>query len=230
MTMQVSRTQINERFREGRAFLSYIKTCESTLVPPVDTEEVKIIRGMFYVNLYAILEYSINHIIEEFLTAVSSLQLKNFEFSLLFLPTAMNAHFKSIADSQSERKWQKRVDFVNAIYNGEDAQIENLVFGPHLQSCTNMTMSSVLSYIGMPSIAISSNPDRHYIDEIVNKRHAIAHGRTSSAVVGANGRSSDLELRFDAVQRSVDLFISQIEDYYNSYDFINSSAKSRFLT
>ena len=42
--MQVSRTQINERFREGRAFLSYIKTCESTLVPPVDTEEVKIIR------------------------------------------------------------------------------------------------------------------------------------------------------------------------------------------
>lgn len=226
--MEVSRVQINERFREARTFLSHIKVCESTSVPPIDTEEVKILRGMFYVNLYGILEQSISIVIEEFLVAVAALKAKNFEFSVLFLPTALNAQFKSIADAQTERKWQKRVDFVNSIFNGEESKIESLLFSPHLQSCSNTTMSSILSYIGMSSAAISSNPDRHYIDEIVNKRHAVAHGRTSPATVGANGRSSDLDIRFDAVQRTVELFISQIETYYNSYGFINDAAKPRF--
>ena len=118
----------------------------------------------------------------------------------------------------------------NAIIGGAEAKIESLVFAPHLQSCNNSTMAAVLSYIGTSSQSIDTNPDRHYIDEIVSKRHQVAHGRTSPANVGASGRSPELELRFSAAERTVELFIAQIEIYFNSYLFLNESARHRFIT
>lgn len=227
--MKVSRVLIGERFREARTFLSFTKQCESLSIPPIDSEEVKILRGMFYVNMYAVIEKSVSYAIEQFLSEVNALGLKNYELSVLFLPVAMNSYFKSIGDAGAEKKWQKRVDFVNAINSGEHAKIESLVFDPHLQSCTNSTIASVLSYIGTSSERIISSPDRHYIDEIVNKRHQIAHGRTSPATIGANGRSAELELRFNAAERTVEIFISQIEEYFNSYSFLNEPSRHRFV-
>lgn len=218
-----------ERFREIRTLLSHIKATESTEVPPIDTEEVKILRGLFYVHLYGALEQSLNEATESFLRAASALGLQNWDLSLRFLPTAMNAQFKGLSDAQSQKKWQKRLAFVNAIYDGHACQIESSVFAPHFQNSEMETIADIASYLGIASDAIKTSPDRFFVDEVVHKRHEVAHGRASPASVGARGRSPDLELRLDGVRRTVDLFVELLEKHFDSYAFLNTPAQTKFL-
>lgn len=218
-----------ERFREIRTLLSHIKAIESADVPPVDTEEVKILRGLFYVHLYGALEQSLNEATESFLRSASALGLQNLDLSLRFLPTAMNAQFKALSEAQSQRKWKKRLDFVDAIYDGRACRIESSVFAPHLQNSEMETIADIASYLGIATDSIINSPDRFYVDEVVQKRHQVAHGRVSPASVGARGRSADLELRLDGVRRTVDLFVELLEKHYESYAFLNTPAQTRFL-
>ncbi|HDR9256636.1 TPA: hypothetical protein QDB21_002569 [Burkholderia vietnamiensis] len=229
MALSIPRVSIDERFREIRTLLSHIKTTESVDVPPVDSEETKILRELFYVHLYGALEQSLNEATESFLKAISALGLKNWDLSLRFLPTAMNSHFKGLADAQTQKKWQKRLDFVDAIYNGDACRIETSVFSPHLQSSETGTIGDVLSYLGISPDTIKSSADRFYVDEVVQKRHQVAHGRATPTSVGARGRSTDLELRLDAVRRTVDLFAELLERHYDSLNFLNAPAQARLL-
>ncbi|MCA7992759.1 hypothetical protein LGM63_19085 [Burkholderia cepacia] len=229
MTLPIPHAAIAERFKEVRSLLSHIKASESTAIPPMDSDDVKILRGLFYVHLYGALEKSLNDIIEIFLQSVSALQLKYWDLSLRFLPTAMNPHFKSLSDSQSQKKWRKRVELVNAIDNGDACRIESSVFSVHLQSSETETLSDITTYLGITSDAIKTSADRYYVDEVANKRHQVAHGRASPATVGAKGRSNDLEIRLDAIRRTVDLFSDLLENHYDALEFLNAPAQARFL-
>lgn len=229
MELNIPRALVVGRFQEVRLLLTCIKQMESVDTPPVDSEEVKILRGLFYVHLYGALEQSLNEAVALFLQAVSALNLRANEFSLRFLPTAMNSQFKSLADTQSNKKWAKRIDFVSAILNGEVCRIENSIFAPHFQSSEISTISDVANYLGMDPTDINSSADRYYVDEVVQKRHQVAHGRAAPSSVGARGRSPDLELRFEAVSRVLELFMAMLEEYFTSLDFVVGEAKQRIL-
>ncbi len=227
MPLKISRVLIDDRLREVRALLSFIKVYESKETPPKDAEEVKIIRGMFYVHLYGALEQSLNDAVTSFLQAVADLGPKNRELALHFLPTAMNSQFKSLSDERTDKKWKRRVDFVNSIQSDEACRIENSVFAIHLQSSSTETLAQVASYLGVSSSPLLLNPDRHYIDEVVAKRHQVAHGRANPSTIGARGRAAELELRLDAVGRTVDLFIGLLENHFQLYAFLNPDGYAR---
>ncbi|EPJ96831.1 MAE_28990/MAE_18760 family HEPN-like nuclease [Pseudomonas sp. CFII68] len=229
MMLDLPRGQIADRFRELRMFLSFIKTQESTDVPPIDPLEVKILRGLYYVQLYGALEQSLNDAAEAFLQALSEFQLCNNDFNLAILPTVMNSHFKSLSEVQGQKRWKKRVDFISAIANGDISKIENTVFSPLFQSSEIEVISNVMSYIGIASDLLRESEDRFYVDEVVQKRHQVAHGRISPAVVGARGRSEDLELRLEAVWRIVELVVSMLEEHFKNLEFLTPEAKIKLI-
>ncbi|WP_397443989.1 MAE_28990/MAE_18760 family HEPN-like nuclease [Pseudomonas chlororaphis] len=227
MGLDLPKGQITDRFREVRMFLSFIKTQESMDVPPVDSIEVKILRGLYYVQLYGALEQSLNDAAESFLQALSELKLCNNDFSLAILPTVMNSHFKSLSEVQGQKRWKKRVDFISAIANGDLSKIENTVFSPLFQSSEVEVISNVMSYIGINSDPLRESEDRFYVDEVVQKRHQVAHGRVSPVIVGSRGRSDDLEFRLEAVWRIVELVIEMLDEHFKSLSFLTQDAKRK---
>lgn len=227
MELNIPRAQVFGRFQEVRLLISCIKQNESVDTPPVDSEEVKILRGLFYVHLYGVFERSLNDAVALFLQSVSSLNLRRKDFSLNFFPVAMNSQFKSLGDDRSKKNWSKRFEFVSAILSDEVCRIENSIFEPHFQSSKISTISEVATYLGMNPDAINASADRYYVDEVVQKRHQVAHGRVSPSALGARGRSPDLELRFEAVSRLIELFMDMLESYFSSLGFVVEEARSR---
>jgi len=200
---------------------------ESTETPPLDSEEVKILRGLFYVHLYGALEQSLNEAVACFLQEIASMNFCAKDFSLGFWPVAMNSHFQGLSAVQSNKKWSKRVEFVSAVLSENPCEIGNAIFSPHFQSSESTTISDVARYLGMNHLPIASSADRYYVDEVVQKRHQVAHGRVNPSLVGARGRSSELEIRFDAVSRIVEMFMSLLEEYYSSLAFLTDEARLR---
>ncbi|NWB51928.1 HEPN domain-containing protein [Pseudomonas sp. F8002] len=227
MGLELPRGKIADRFREVRLFLSFIKTQESMDIPPVDSLEVKMLRGLYYVQLYGALEQSLNDAAEAFLEALTEFEFCNNDFVLAILPTVMNSHFKSLSEVQGQKRWGKRVDFISSISNGDASKIENTVFAPLFQSSEMDVIANVMSYIGIPSAVLRESEDRFYVDEVVQKRHQVAHGRISPVIVGARGRSDDLELRLDAVWRTVDTVVGMLDDHFKSFNFLKPEAKEK---
>lgn len=229
MGLDLPRGQIAERFRKVRILLSFIKSQESTNVPPVDSIEVKILRGLYYVQLYGALEQSLNDAAEAFLQSLSELKLCNNDFSLSILPTVMNSHFKSLSKVQGQKRWKKRVEFISALANGDLSKIENTVFSPLFQSSEIEIISNVMTYVGINSDSLRECEDRFYVDEVVQKRHQVAHGRISPLIVGSRGRSDDLELRLEAVMRIVEMVLGLLDEHFKDLGFLNLDAKEKII-
>jgi len=217
MPLSIDRTGANERFQQVRTLLSFIKTQESNDLPPADNDEVKIFRGLFFVHLYGCFEKSINEAVENYVQKIDSLKVAYCDFSILFLPTALDPVFTSI---EMSGKWEKRIDFFKAIDSNHTCTIRNSIFSDQLTNTWFRNLDRIATYIGASRPFLKNAGDSYYLDEVVEKRNQVAHGRNTPSIVGSSGRSSDLEVRFMAVRRIFDDYCEMLESHYNSLEFI----------
>ena len=81
----------------------------------MDSDEVKILRGLFYVHLYGAFEKSVNDIIQSYLRKVETLGVVKAHAVPQFWPTALDASFKSLQSTQGVGNWKKRAEFISSI-------------------------------------------------------------------------------------------------------------------
>jgi len=225
MDFSIERSNVNERMQQVRDFLTFIKTQESEDTPPLDTNIVKTLRGLFFVHLYAAFEKSVNEGVEQYLQSVGSLNIKYSDIVNVFLPTALDAKFTSL---QSGERWQSRVDFSKMLESEEICLINNSVFSMYLQNTKSKVLENIALYIGISNKYFPNERDSHYLDEVVEKRNQVAHGRNTPITIGASGRAVDLEIRIDAVNRILENFFEILEDNFNSLNFVKIENKATY--
>lgn len=227
MILVIPRINMDSRFQEVRTLVSFIKTQESVMTPPVDSDLVKILRGLFFPHLYGAFEKSINEAVEIFLQAVQGLAVPYCHFAPSFLPTALDPNFQSIYDSVGKRL-AKRIDFVRKMESSDRCVINNAAFSRELQNAWPETLAEVARSIGIILPLKSTSTDLLYLYETVDKRNAVAHGRISPLVVGSSGRTSDLENLLTSVVRVANDFIEMLESHFNQREFVGNPHKATY--
>lgn len=215
MTLALPHKDIDARFQEARNLLSFIKTQESTATPPVDAGYVKSMRGLFYVHLYGAFERSVNDAVSTFIRATVDLNVNIQHIAPQFLPVALDARFKSLQSVQGTGNWKKRLDFVSAMIATSTCSINDALFSEHLQNAWPETLTAVASYLGIGAPTFDA-PDVLAVDEVVDKRNAVAHGRASPAEIGARTQSGTLENRFDSTKAVLSRYMAHIEAGFDS--------------
>lgn len=226
MPISIDRTGANERFQQVRALLSFIKLQESNEVPPVDSDEVKVLRGLFFVHLYGAFEKSVNEAVERYIQKIDDLKVAYVDFSSIFLPTALDSVFTSI---QMGGKWEKRVDFFKILESNDKCGIRNTIFSDQLTNTWFKNLDRIALCVGAARPFLRNVADSHYLDEVVEKRNQVAHGRNTPLHVGSSGRSVDLDVRFMAVRRVFDDYCEMLEVNYNSLEFIKPPNRERYV-
>jgi len=219
MTLSIDRVDIELRFRDVRKLLSYIKNQESRATPPLDSDETKIFRGLFYVHLYGAFEKSINEAVQVYLREVGSLKIATFHTSCRFWPSFLDSDFKSLQSTQGSKNWAKRGKFVDAIESSQTCIISDGLFAEQLQNIWPETLDMVLSYLGL-KVPTWDEASVFSLREVVDKRNQVAHGRTSPLRVGSSGRSDYLEHRFESIYSLLDNFVEYLEQGFASLSYI----------
>lgn len=227
MTFAVDRTDIDSRFRDVRALISLIKRMESEDVPPVDSDEVKILRGLFYVHLYGAFEKSINDIVQAYLRKVESLNIVKAHTSPHFWPTALDASFKSLQSTLGSGNWKKRGEFIFATESNEVCAIADGVFSEQLQNIWPETIDTVFLYLGLGQMDWI-DLDILAVREVVDKRNQVAHGRTAPVRVGNSVRSPGLELRLNSLYLIVSSIADQMEGHIEGLRFIRAEHREGY--
>ena len=142
-------------------------------------------KGLVFVQLYAMYEYSVRSAVQATLLALcdAGVEIQTIRRSLLAL--VLDSHWDSAAHSSRERVWDSRMALIARVDSGElTSTLRNDLFpsdGSHYRIQQLRTIWKIFSVSG-PVVSECRLIGR--IDELVDNRNAISHGRRTPEDVG----------------------------------------------
>jgi len=222
------RGQLIERVQESRQILSLIRRLESNLPLARDEREVVILRGMFYVCLYSVLEFTMQHVVQDAFQFISDKHVPLKCLSNSFYSVALDGEFKSNRDVAEKKIIKKRLELLDKQSSNEVRLINSDLFSMYLQNIDLDTIQLVFKCFCIAEEFSSVSGELLYVSEIKNKRNMIVHGRESAYFVGQSTRSIDLEIRFNAIQTITNFIIDRFEISLQNRDYIAPVFKSSY--
>jgi len=209
------------RFQEVRTLLSYIAAKEST-PPMADSDEITMLRGLFFVHLYAAFEFSVTDAVQGLLQQISQRRIPYAHLEQLFHAVALDGGFAAIADAGPGKKWKARKNLLRLQRSQDPCQINDTAFHRDLQNVWYETLENLFECFCINPPVLPDPRFQGYIDEVVEKRNAVAHGRESPLVVGRM-RTSGLRTRVDAMSGTAMHVILQFGEHLASRAFVASA-------
>ncbi|MFQ2325571.1 MAE_28990/MAE_18760 family HEPN-like nuclease [Aeromonas dhakensis] len=215
------------RLIEVRDLLAELKKMED--IPPTpDLLHVVGIRGLLIVNLYACLEFSVNQAVERTLIIVDSLCVPYAHMTHKFHTVSMSDAFKSIKDSGAKKTWECRIKFIEKLFSSQPCHVNSSTFSLDLQNVWPNTLKELLSCFGIDKPHLPNVMYAGHIDDIVNKRNAVAHGRESPQIIGRSQRCLELEAKWHIISETCEHIISVFDEYVNNLEFIIPSMRGKY--
>lgn len=189
--------KITTRFLEVQESLSLIRSLESP-PPSRDSEQVRILRGLFYVHLYGAFEFATTQIIFAITQSFNDAQLTHIEVADPLGAVVLDGHFKAIRDSGFSNQFSKRLKLISQRRSGEPARILDGVI--NIQNVWLETVDELFQVFGVHHPRVYDLTKSGYLLELVDTRNKIAHGRESPTVAGSLKRSAELDKLYGAIR------------------------------
>ncbi|KGY08983.1 MAE_28990/MAE_18760 family HEPN-like nuclease [Vibrio sinaloensis] len=187
----------------------------------VVTEDInKIQRGLYYVHLYSALEKTTNEIIERVLLIISSFKVKYEHYIAEFNTISLSAQMMSYKAAAKDKAWLKSHDLFTTMCSSEEAKINETFFAASLQNVWFDTIQNLLKCFGVPTFEDTDGSLKTALNEVVDNRNAVAHGRISAEVIGERHRFDVLRARTESVNDILDTLITKYEKYIMDLEFI----------
>jgi HEPN superfamily protein len=220
------------RLAEVQKLLAHIKRLEALATTGHDTvsgDTAAILRGLFFVQLYGVLEYAVSLSVQVLLQEITKLAISYSHFEHLIFAIALDAEFKSIVDAGWDSKLQKRRLLLERQASGTSCSLNDTVFHDQLQNIWFATLDTIFEYLCIPTDPVPETRMRGYVNEIVTHRNEIAHGRSSASAVGRLKSSTDLDERLKAVTQIIDHVIISFDDYLTKREFVAVPHRALYL-
>lgn len=218
MTFAVTRRIAFERLSEVLLYLNHISSLELAVGVPV-AQELKIMKGMFFVILYGALEKSTHESVQLLLLKIKGLEPKNNHVIHPFYVVSMARRWKSIKETGYKDVLTQMSGFFTAMESNDYLGMDESLFAAVLQNVWAKTIEEVVVALGVPGFSLPVG-DRALIDELVRNRNAVAHGRESASEIGERYRIDDLRRKLNEIQLFIVGFIDRLEVYYEQREFL----------
>lgn len=186
------------------------------LANSISSVRVEIYRKMTIPSIYAHLEGFFISALKSVVDYINKLQMPTNAISLTLLSLSLKNHYSKIIHDQG---FDKRFDLTNNIivFLNEPFNIDrNLVTAKSNLSSTQMF--ELIRDFGM-NVDIFENVNRK-IDKLVHIRNKIAHGESSIKI-----NYSDYENFIDAIIKTFDILIIEIENYISNKRYLRINNK-----
>jgi MAE_28990/MAE_18760-like HEPN len=224
-------TSTDARLVEVQKLLAHIRKLERAgrdENDAVSAETAAILKGLFFVHLYGALEYAVSLTVQILLQEITKVAVPYSHFEHLMHVVALDSDFQSIIDSGWDSKFPKRKQLLQRQQSSDVYRLNDTVFHGQLQNLWFKTLKLVFEYLCISASPVPERRVQGYIDEIVNHRNEIAHGRSSASTVGRLVSTADLEDRFRAVRQTIDHVIMHFDEYLRNREFIATPHRPQY--
>lgn len=208
-----------ERLAEVQQLLNHIVSLEPDDAVAPHPAEVKILRGFFYVHLYAALEKSINEAVQLTLRLIASHNISARHYELGFGSIAVRGRLQAFKSCSYKNYNENAHSIFSCLESVEVLKIDEAQFSDVLMNVWTKSILEVFNSFGITDFVVEPRV-RTTIDELVENRNKVAHGRESALVVGERHRSRVLRDKLSIVTDLIDSVIAHLEGFYNSRSFL----------
>ena len=228
MSFEGVKRRTSERFNEVQVLLNYISSSEQQEITSPISLEMKIMKGLFYVHLYAAFEKTVNEIFETALSLISSKCIKNNHLSPTLLSIALSDKMKSLKDGGYSKILIKSSEIFSESSSNKVVPINETIFSSQLQNAWVKTITEISIILGINDFSFEPRV-RATIDEIVDKRNAVAHGRDSASTIGERYRANVLRDKMVIVSSAAQQFIIAVEEHCAAKKYIKPSLRRHYV-
>lgn len=213
--LEAHRLEVTKRLSEVRVLVEHIRALEEA-PPASDSAEVRILRGLFYVHLYAALEFTVSRGVQRFLQSVSDMEIPPAHLEAGFLSVVLDPAFSAMRNVGEDKKWSGRLKLWKLQSSKDPHPVNGEPFGLYLQNVWIEKLDVLFECLGM-SVQVTPDPAfRTYVDELVERRNGVAHGRFSAHGIGSARRSPELLIRFNAISDTCFHITDSLEQHFAS--------------
>lgn len=227
MSLERVRVVSRDRFNDVLVLLNFITSLEPDNVAVVTPHEVKILRGLFFVHLYGAFEKTLNELVQHVLLKIKGMNPSNCHLIIPFNAISLSRKWKGIKDSGYKDAFTRIAEFLECIEMEHFHEFDETLFASLLQNAWVKSIEEVILAFGASGFSISVD-NRTIINELVDKRNAVAHGRESAAVVGERFRCDVLRRRLTDIQTFSNELIDYFENYFENRCFIRPSHRAAY--
>lgn len=223
------RVESGERLTEAFVLLSHAQSLESS--PPLqDRTEAILLRGLAYVSIYASLEFTVRKAVNITLQSIGSVSPRSNHLVPRLHSIAQDGEFKSISASSPSKTWERRVQALDKIFSDAACEMPDTAFDMYLQNVKRPVLEQLFECLDLPGAVVPANECFGYLQEVVDGRNAVAHGRSSAMEQGRRHRCSELMLRHAAISEICRHVLEVFEAYVAGFLFISPEHRSGYLT
>jgi hypothetical protein len=182
---------------------------------------------MYYVHLYAAMERAVNETVEQTILLIKNQAVLNRHYKTEFNAVSLHSKMQGFKTSGYKDFFSRSAEVFCAVDAEEAFDLHNTMFSSNLQNVWYETLQQTLKCFGVPGFHLESRV-RFTVDEIVEKRNAVAHGRESPVTVGERHRCEVLRQKTQEIQTAVDLFVDTFETYITQKLYIKDHYRPNY--
>lgn len=219
-----ARVIVYAALQEAQELLSVIKEGESTDPKISDPNILNILRGLFYVSLYASFECAIRKGLSIYILYITEKQIAMRHLGRYFHSISLDGVFKKLKDKERD-VLETRIEFLKKQLSAEECSVDNDIFDLYLQNINSNRLKNIFNCLCINEPITPRIEFEGYINELVNKRNLVSHGRELISEVGRSKKHDDLFTIFNSIKNTIEYFFDLLEKNYNDLSFIDSSCK-----
>ena len=178
-------------------------------------ESTKVQKGIFFVLLYAALEFTVKSVVSEFLMAIKGEAKRNCDFQIYYLGITLNSEFKSLLMAGDKTVWQKRASLIESLHSENPAVIDESVFPTNGSNIAYDQLEYIWKVFHLPGQILPDGVEIYHLTELREHRNSIAHGREICSSIGRRFTSDALLKRFGLIELLCGHILSAFEEAFN---------------
>lgn len=153
-------------------------------------------RGMAFVELYALYEFTVRGAVQATLAAVAKGGVPTGMLPPSILALILDGHWQSVSSSGRGSAFSKRIELLREACAGQNVpQFDETLFPTDGSHYRQKQLHTVWAILGIAEPIVPEPRHLGRIEELVENRNAIAHGRRTPVDVGRRYSRADIEVR-----------------------------------
>lgn len=203
-------SETTRRLAEANSILRLIQREQTLKLNELDT---KVLKGLFFILLYGTLEFVITSCVKRCISILNTKNNNINEFRHSLLSLILHNECNAIADSR-DKKWKKRYElFIKLDQSSKVNNINDTLFPCSTGNIKYQQLESIWNIFGIKTDIINDPKIQGFLEELVEHRNAIAHGRELASTIGKRVSFNDLEMRYNILSAYYSYITATFEEY-----------------
>ncbi len=214
------KTDSSQRITEIREYIDFLVPLFPN--PPASPpRHLNTSKGLVFVQLYGVIEFTINSTVEKTLDLINSNNIKIQDMDPHIWSMALDPLLEALYQVKS-KKWNKRNTLFKTIKDNELLDIATSIMPTDGGNCSIPQLKSIWTTFNINDPLFDDVTFRGRLVEIVTNRISIAHGKDSADTVGSRVTPQDLYDRLTQVSAYCSYFISVFESYISNKNYLKT--------